>query len=193
MAWNLGLGGSVRWWSRWASRERQGSSRCGTEMSRSSHRSLRMARCWRREFRRDRPQPDLEPGGPSMWCIYLDDFSDIVFAAWGVALALSGQTSESQEKLRRLYAFHGLPTNSGKALQSAISAERLGYSLDGFSGRFGILNVRAAKNPHLGFGGAANDPRPGPCPAGAPRADRACLANTPCPLELLPPRVSTRR
>jgi len=98
-----------------------------------------------REFRRDRPRPDLEPGGPSMWSIYLDDFSDIVFAAWDVALALSGQTSESQDKLRRLYAFHCLPTNSGKALQSAISAERLGYSLDGFSGWFGILNVRAAK------------------------------------------------
>ena len=58
---------------------------------------------------------------------------------------LAGQSSDSQEKLRRMYAFHCLPTKSAKALQSVISAERLGYSLDGFSGWFGILNVRAAK------------------------------------------------
>ena len=51
----------------------------------------------------------------------------------------------SQEKLRRLYSHHRIPTTDDKSLQSALAAERLGFAFEGMSGWFGILNTRGLK------------------------------------------------
>ena len=51
----------------------------------------------------------------------------------------------TQEKLRHLYVAHRVPRNEGKAIESALAAERLGYSVEGVVDWLGLLNARSVK------------------------------------------------
>lgn len=96
------------------------------------------------EISRDMDFPSLEdePG----WSIYLDDTTIIEKVEQAVAEELEGKLPEEQARLRGAYAWWGIPTNAGKAMQRVKEADRLGALLDG--GR-GVLRTRTQRSLDL--------------------------------------------
>eukprot|EP00438_Fugacium_kawagutii_P023225 Skav215519 [mRNA] locus=scaffold2213:6821:7951:- [translate_table: standard] len=84
------------------------------------------------EIRKDAEFPDIEDG--PLWQIYLDDATILEKIDKSVAAAMEGKPPEEQTRLRRAYAWWGIPTNVGKALERCRKAERLGSVIDGEKG-----------------------------------------------------------
>ena len=100
------------------------------------------------EINRRAEFPDLDEG--PAWSIYLDDTTLIEKVETQVAESLKGLPSEDQMKLRKAYAWWGIPTNPGKALERAQEAERLGAVLDGKRGLLRTSTRRALELMSLG-------------------------------------------
>eukprot|EP00438_Fugacium_kawagutii_P035066 Skav236673 [mRNA] locus=scaffold338:400738:405778:- [translate_table: standard] len=84
------------------------------------------------EVRRDAVFPDIDEG--PIWQVYLDDTTIIEKIDRSVTAALEGKPPEVQQRLRKAYAWWGIPTNAAKALERVRKAERLGAVLDGERG-----------------------------------------------------------
>ena len=100
------------------------------------------------EIRKDALFPSLED--VPAWTIYLDDTTVIEKVSKSIAQELQGKPAEEQEKLRRVYEWWGIPTNTSKALERVRTAERLGAVLDGEKGLLRAATKRALDLMGLG-------------------------------------------
>ena len=100
------------------------------------------------EIRKDALFPSLED--VPAWTIYLDDTTVIEKVSKSIAQELQGKPAEEQEKLRRVYEWWGIPTNTSKALERVRTAERLGAVLDGENGLLRASTKRALDLMGLG-------------------------------------------
>ena len=96
------------------------------------------------EISRDSDFPSLEdePG----WSIYLDDTTVLEKVEAAVAEELEGMVPEEQARLRAAYAWWGIPTNPGKAMERVSQADRLGALIDGLQG---VLRTRTQRSLDL--------------------------------------------
>lgn len=102
------------------------------------------------EVRKDREWPEVTEEAPA-WCLYLDDSTILRKVQAEVAIRLAGKGQQEQERLRRAYAFWGIPYNSKKAIEECECAERLGAFLDGKAGRIGVTVRRYLESLSLGL------------------------------------------
>ena len=102
------------------------------------------------EVRKDREWPEVTEEAPA-WCLYLDDSTILRKVQAEVAIRLAGKPQQEQERLRRAYAFWGIPYNSKKAIEECECAERLGAFLDGKAGRIGVTVRRYLESLSLGL------------------------------------------
>ena len=88
--------------------------------------------------------PDLDDA--PAWHIYLDDTTIIEKVESMVVDKLKGHPPEEQKRMRQAYAWLGIPTNSGKALERVSQAERLGALINGEKG---ILRTKSKRSLDL--------------------------------------------
>eukprot|EP00438_Fugacium_kawagutii_P024621 Skav207650 [mRNA] locus=scaffold2758:77333:83766:+ [translate_table: standard] len=84
------------------------------------------------EVRKDAEFPEIDDG--PIWQVYLDDTTIVEKIDKAISASLEGKPPEEQQRLRRAYAWWGIPTNAAKALERCRKAERLGAVLDGEQG-----------------------------------------------------------
>eukprot|EP00435_Cladocopium_sp_Y103_P054777 s1675_g18.t1 len=113
------------------------------------------------EIRKDAVFPSLEES--PAWTVYLDDTTFLEKIASGMAEQLQGMPPLEQTRMRRVYEWWGIPTNTGKALERARQAERLGAVIDGEKGLLRVSTKRTLDLMSLGawLRGQANMPRTG--------------------------------
>ena len=102
------------------------------------------------EVRKDREWPEVTEEAPA-WCLSLDDSTILRKVQAEVAVRLAGKPQQEQERLRRAYAFWGIPYNSKKAIEECECAERLGAFMDGKAGRIGVTVKRYLESLSLGL------------------------------------------
>ena len=102
------------------------------------------------EVRKDREWPEVTEEAPA-WCLCLDDSTILRKVQAEVAVRLAGKPQQEQERLRRAYAFWGIPYNSKKAIDECECAERLGAFMDGKAGRIGVTVKRYLESLSLGL------------------------------------------
>ena len=100
-------------------------------------------------MRKDREWPEVTEA--PAWCLYLDDSTILRKVQAEVAIRLAGKAQQEQERLRRAYAFWGIPYNSKKAIEECECAGRLGAFLDGKAGRIGVTVRRYLESLSLGL------------------------------------------